>query len=60
MRRCGRTITQHVSNLRLVRDQAFKAIAMFLKRIEGMAAAMVSCDALEACGRLLTCSLTRS
>jgi len=26
---------------RLVRDQAFKAIAMFLKRIEGMAAAMV-------------------
>lgn len=29
---------------RLVRDQAFKAMNMFMKRLEGMVAAMVSPD----------------
>jgi hypothetical protein len=34
------------ADARLVRDQAFKAIAMFLKRIEAVAAAMVRCTIL--------------
>ncbi|ORY26676.1 armadillo-type protein [Naematelia encephala] len=38
-----------VDKEKLVRDQAFKAINMFLKRIEGMAASMVSASCIRSC-----------
>jgi SCY1-like protein 1 len=44
--RCGTCYCLTVLLLRLVRDQAFKAIALFMKKLEEHAAAMVCCYCL--------------